>query len=189
MKSRFFIWSFGIGAWSLGLALFAFWTLNSADADEKSHKLQTVSLKKMADSLHAVIAANQLIDAEQEGQGLMKDQKATHASLLRRANLSIQQHGAEFSYTLRSLHPINPDAAPQTQVEQTGLEKTGEQDAEPFMTEETLGGRSYFTAIYPHRATGASCVECHNRHPDSPRRDYRAGDVMGAIVVRIPLEF
>ena len=32
-------------------------------------------------------------------------------------------------------------------------------------------------------------MECHNQHPRSPRRDFKLNDVMGAIVVRVPLEF
>ena len=52
-----------------------------------------------------------------------------------------------------------------------------------------LGGRSYFTAIYADRATLPSCVSCHNQQPRSPKKDFKLGDVMGAIVVRVPLEF
>jgi len=162
------------------------WTFS---AEEKAHKLQTVSLRKMADSLHAVIAANRQIEAELRAAEPTRSTRPVHAEVLRRANLSIQQHGAEFSYTLRSLHPINPSAGPQTEVEQRGLEAVARQSSEPFMTEETLGGRSYFTAVYADRATLASCVECHNTHPKSPKRNHQTGEVMGAIVVRIPLEF
>ena len=97
--------------------------------------------------------------------------------------------GAEFSYTLRSLWPINPSYGPQTQAEQAGLEAVRTKPAQPYYTEEELGGRSYFTAVYPDRATLPSCVACHNQHPRSPKRDFKEGDVMGAIVVRVPLEF
>jgi hypothetical protein len=162
------------------------WTFS---AEEKAHKLQTVSLRKMADSLHAVIAANRQIEAELRAREPAQTGRPPHAEVLRRANLRIQQRGAEFSYTLRSLHPINPSASPQTEVEQLGLESMALEPSEPFMTEETLGGRSYFTAVYADRATLPSCVECHNAHPRSPKQDYQLGDVMGAIVVRIPLEF
>jgi hypothetical protein len=162
------------------------WTFS---AEEKAHKLQTVSLRKMADSLHAVIAANRQVDAELRASEAIGSTRPVHAVVLRQANLSIQQHGAEFSYTLRSLHPVNSSAGPQTEVEQRGLEFVANRPKEPFMTEETLGGRSYFTAVYADRATLPSCVECHNNHPKSPKNDYRHGDVMGAIVVRIPLEF
>ena len=61
--------------------------------------------------------------------------------------------------------------------------------SEPFYTEEELGGRSYFTAVYADRATLPSCASCHNRHPGSPKKYFQDGDVMGAIVVRVPLEF
>lgn len=33
----------------------------------------------------------------------------------------------------------------------------------------------------------ASCVDCHDNHPDTPRRDWREGDVRGVLEVRIPL--
>ena len=33
----------------------------------------------------------------------------------------------------------------------------------------------------------ASCIKCHNEHPDSPRRDWNEGDVRGVLEVEIPL--
>jgi adenylate cyclase len=33
-----------------------------------------------------------------------------------------------------------------------------------------------------------SCVECHNSHPDSPKRDWREGDVRGILEVSHPLD-
>lgn len=32
-----------------------------------------------------------------------------------------------------------------------------------------------------------SCVQCHNTHPESPKQDWKAGDVRGALEVTIPL--
>jgi len=158
-------------------------------SDEKSHLLRTVSLRKMADSLHAVIAANRLVYLELATQDGHRGRLPVHAQVLRQANFAIQTEGAEFSYTLRSLDPINPRQGPQTEVEQKGLRMVAQKPEESFMTEEVLGGRSYYTAIYAERATLSACVECHNAHPDSPRRDVQLGDVLGAVVVRIPLEF
>lgn len=169
----------------------------------KAHKITTISTRKMADSLHAVIAADReaysrlvvqrlAFDPPQlEASEPWKERNGlpVHARLLREAGTSIQKRGAEFSYALRSLWPINPSHGPQTEVEQTGLEFVARHPDQRYYTEETLGGRSYFTAIYPDRATLPSCVDCHNRHPGSPRRDFQAQDVMGAIVVRVPLEF
>ena len=170
---------------------------------EKSHKLTSISPRKMADSLHAVIAADRDAYARLIVQRLHADEHRlpatenwrearglpVHAQMLREAGQNIQKRGAEFSYTLRSLWPINENYGPQTEVEQAGLEHVARHPGENYYTEELLGGRSYFTAIYADRATLPSCVECHNQHPRSPRRDFKLDDVMGAIVVRVPLEF
>jgi hypothetical protein len=160
-------------------------------APEKAHKLTSVSTRKLADSLHAVIVADRDMYLEQvaEVAGTNSLSLPSHAQMLRLAAQGIQQRGAEFSYTLRSLWPVHPKNGPQTQVEQEGLERVRKDPAQPVYVEEELGGRSYFTAIYAERATRASCVDCHNRNPHSPRRDYRPDDVLGALVVRVPLEF
>lgn len=161
-------------------------------APEKTHKLTTISTRKMADSLHAVIAADRQAYVALVAQRLQsgaKPELPVHAQQLRAAARSIQQRGAEFSYTLRSLQPINENQGPQTEAEQAGLEFVTQHPNEAFYTEEELGGRAYFTAVYADRATLAACVDCHNAHPQSPRRDLKLGDVMGGIVVRVPLEF
>jgi hypothetical protein len=102
---------------------------------------------------------------------------------------AVQKKGAEFHYVLRSLWPINPRNAPETATEKTGLKSVLEHPDSNYYAEESLGGRRYFTAVYPDRATVPSCVECHNAHPTSGKRDFKLGDVMGGIVVRVPLEF
>jgi hypothetical protein len=33
----------------------------------------------------------------------------------------------------------------------------------------------------------AACVECHNAHPSSPKKDFKVGDVMGGLVISFPL--
>ena len=172
-------------------------------SEEKSHKLTTISPRKMADALYAVIAADRRAYAELIVQRLHADEhrlpatenwRAAHglpvpAQMLQAAAQDIQRSGGEFSYTLRSLWPINENYGPQTQAEQTGLEYVAGHPGENFYTEEMLGGRSYFTAVYADRATLPSCIECHNQHPRSPRRDFKLNDIMGGIVVRVPLEF
>lgn len=29
-----------------------------------------------------------------------------------------------------------------------------------------------------------SCADCHNRHPNSPKKDFKKGDLIGAIIMR-----
>ncbi len=43
-------------------------------------------------------------------------------------------------------------------------------------------------AIYADRAVSSSCVACHNSHPHSSKTDFSMHDVMGGLVIEIPLE-
>lgn len=152
--------------------------------------------QEMADALHSVIAADREVFAryfEQYDAAEKNSNKGAEspipAHLLRQASERIQQKGAEFHYVLRSLWPINPNSAPQTATEKEGLQFVLEHPDTNFYSEETLGGRLYFTAVYPDRASMASCVDCHNQHEDSPKKDFKQGDIMGGMVVRVPQEF
>ncbi len=53
--------------------------------------------------------------------------------------------------------------------------------------EEKLGNQKYFTAVYADTAVAQACVSCHNEHKDSPRKDFKLKDVMGGVVIRIPI--
>ncbi len=52
-------------------------------------------------------------------------------------------------------------------------------------TVETTDGRVLRYAVADRMR--ASCIQCHNEHPDSPRRDWKEGDVRGVLEVEIPL--
>jgi hypothetical protein len=156
----------------------------------------TFKPQEMADALHSVIAADRQVFATHFEQYRAAERSATSsaqlpipAHLLRQASEAIQQKGAEFHYVLRSLWPINPNSAPETATETEGLKFVLEHPDSNYYSEESLGGRRYFTAVYPDRASLASCVDCHNQHKDSPKKDFKLGDIMGGMVVRVPLEF
>ena len=94
--------------------------------------------------------------------------------------------GIGFSYLLLSPWPVNQQNRARTDVERTGLEQVA-RSAQPLYADEVLDGKRYFVAIYPDLAVAEACVSCHNQHPDSPRRDFKVGDVMGGVVIRFPL--
>jgi hypothetical protein len=93
-----------------------------------------------------------------------------------------------FSYSLQSLWPVNSQNAPRTDAEKAGLQYVVDNKGENYYTVETLGDTKYFTAVYPDVAVAPVCVSCHNEHKDSPKRDFEMGDVMGGVVIRIPME-
>ena len=45
-----------------------------------------------------------------------------------------------------------------------------------------------YTYMFPDIAVVKACVECHNDHKDSPKNDWRLGDVMGATTWMYPQE-
>jgi hypothetical protein len=109
--------------------------------------------------------------------------------MIRRAAESIQSKGAEFSYALRSLHPSDPRNEPQTELEQRGLAFVASHPTQNYYGQEMLGGRRYFTAVYPDIPAAAACIDCHNRRSASIPQRHKVGEIMGGIVVRVPLEF
>jgi hypothetical protein len=100
----------------------------------------------------------------------------------------VAERDAGFTYSLLSLWAVNKQNMPKTAVEREGLEALVANPATPFYKEEVLGGTTYFTAVYPDKAISPACVSCHNGHKDSPRADFKLNDVMGGVVLRIPMQ-
>ena len=107
------------------------------------------------------------------------------AQMFRMGAARVQKRNTGLSYALLSLWPINKQNGPRTDLEKAGLQAVAAQPAQRFSGDEVLGGKHYFVAVYPDKAVSAACVGCHNDHPESPRSDFKVGDVMGAIVIRV----
>jgi hypothetical protein len=175
----------------------------TAKTPERAKPNAVVRPQDMADALRSVIAAEREVYTKLIVQRLQHDQpviKATEnwekdktlivpCQKLRLAAEAIQTKGAEFAYTLRARAPLNPRNAPETEVERLGLEAVARHPETNYYANETLGGRRYLTAVYADKAISPACASCHNEHPRSEKKDWKQGDVMGGLVVRIPLEF
>lgn len=109
------------------------------------------------------------------------------AQMFRAGSEAVAEVTDEFTYSLQSLWPINKQNAPKTPLEEEGLQYTVDNPGENFYGEEKLGDVTYFTAVYPDVAVSPACTTCHNDHKDSPRTDFDIGDVMGGVVIRVPL--
>lgn len=93
-----------------------------------------------------------------------------------------------FTYSLQSEWPINKQNAPKTAMEKEGLQYIGKNPGKNFYGEEKIGDQVFFTAVYPDVAVSPACIDCHNDHKDSPRADFKMDEVMGGVVIRIPLK-
>jgi len=119
-----------------------------------------------------------------------KDDKALvlPAQMFRLASELVAKENSNFSYALVSLWAINKQNKPRTKVEKEGLAFLNKNPQKNYYSEEELGGKRYFTALYADKAIAKACVSCHNDHKDSPRTDFKLGDTMGAVVIRIKLD-
>jgi hypothetical protein len=170
---------------------------------------------KVADLLHAVMEADRTVYTKQVVNRLVKEQvlqivnpnskqpepfeaseqwKTEHgklplpAQMFRMGAEAVAKKNVGMSYALLSQWPVNKQNLPKTEVEKAGLKAVVDNNgSKPHYGEEQLGGQKYFTAVYADTAVAAACVDCHNDHKDSPRRDFEIGDVMGGVVVRLPL--
>ena len=161
-----------------------------------------VSYQQMADALHAVMEADRTVYTRVVVNRLQNEEKVITASehwqddkalplpaqMFRFGAEMVAERNAGFSYSLLSEWAVNKQNLPRTPVETEGLKAVAADPTKPFYKEETLGGTSYFTAVYPDKAISQACVSCHNGHKDSPRTDFKLNDVMGGVVLRIPMQ-
>jgi hypothetical protein len=182
-------------------SVLSFGLASAATADDM------VSVKVMADALHLVLDSDRTVYTQKIVNRLVKKEKVIKASehfeddqalalpaQMFRFGSELAMKRSEglpdvnFSYSLQSLWPVNKQNAPKTKAEKEGLKYVAENRGKNYYTTETLGGKKYFTAVYADTGVAPVCVACHNKHPDTPKSDFKLGDVMGGVVIRIPLE-
>jgi hypothetical protein len=173
-----------------------------AAAGCKKHDPQgSVTARQMADAVFAVLSADRAVYAHEVVERLQDQEAVIRASERYRDDKALPlpaqmfRMGADrarkattgMTYALLSPWPINKQNAPRTDAEKTGLRRVAE-TGQSHYAEEVLGGERYFTAVYPDKAVSPACAGCHNAHRDSPRHDFKVGDVMGGVVIRILLK-
>ena len=163
-------------------------------------KLPGIPPQQVADYVHAIIEADRtvysthVVDPLQK-KGILRASEQwgnqntlpLPAQLLQAAGRLVAEKGKGIRYRLISLWPIYERNAPATTFERTGLESMIANPQQPYTGVIASGKLKYFQAIYPDIAVASTCVECHNAHSRSPKRDFQLNDVMGGIVITIPL--
>jgi uncharacterized protein DUF3365 len=161
-----------------------------------------VSYKDMADALHAVMESDRTVYTRMVVNRLQNEEKVIKASehfkddkalplpaqMFRFGAEMVAEKKMPFSYSLLSLWPVNKQNLPKTALEKKGLEAVAKDGSKAFYGEETLGKTKYFTAVYADKAVAPACVSCHNEHKDSPKTDFKIGQTMGGVVIRIPMK-
>jgi hypothetical protein len=109
------------------------------------------------------------------------------AQFLRESSELAEMTGTKVRYRLIGLWPINKQNGAATEFERQGLKEVQIHPERPFTGTLTSGKEQFFEAVYADRAVTQACIGCHNAHPNSPKRDFKIDDVMGGIVISIPL--
>jgi len=109
------------------------------------------------------------------------------AQLLMESGRHVGKKGLGIQYRLISLWPINKRNIATNPLQSIGLGTILTQPTRPFTGITKVGNTRYYEAVYPDLAVSQACIGCHNAHPDSPKRDFKLNDVMGAIVISIQL--
>ncbi|MCA9473326.1 MAG: DUF3365 domain-containing protein [Nitrospirales bacterium] len=171
-------------------------------SENPSHSLakDVVAAEQVAEFIHAILDADRtlytthVVQRMQENNVVKAEEswkKETAlplpAQMLTLSGLHVKGKGMGLEYRLISLWPIYEKNRPATWFERTGLEAIEGDPSKPFTGVIKKDGRRYFTAIYADTAISSSCVNCHNAHPLSPKKNYKLNDVMGGMAISFPL--
>ncbi len=187
-------WSGLVGACLLIVGL---WTLSYGKRGTDDVPL--IHPQRVADYVHAVVEADRTIYTKHVVERMQEKGitfAAEHweqrnalplpAQFLKYSGRLAAESGSGIRYGLISLWPIR--SGPATEFEREALEEVLKRPEQPYAGVVKSGKRRFYQAVYADRAVSKTCVTCHNTHLLSPKRDFKLNDVMGGIVITIPLE-
>ena len=181
----------------IGLAIGPTQDLQSATPAPPS----SLSPEKVSDYLHSIIEADRKIYTtyvvkRMQDQGIVlaredwesKNAIPLPAQFLHYSSKLVAESGHGIRFRLISLWPIHRRNGPATEFERKGLERLQDAPDTPQRGIVTSGKRKFFQSIYADKGITMACISCHNAHPLSPKRDFQLGDLMGGVVITIPLD-
>lgn len=169
-------------------------------ADKNALGPASVPAKVVADLLHAVIMAHRnfytihivnpllqegIVDVSENWRA--KNALPLPVQLLQETSAMAELAALDIHYHLISHWPINKANAPVTEFEQRGLEAIQAHPTQPYSSTFVSGNGRRFGTVYADLAVTRVCIDCHNTHSNSPRSDFKVGDVMGGLVISFPL--
>ena len=159
--------------------------LGCTSLQETTHQERTALYILETAKAFRTVYANSIIEQTKRASITPKEDwaKDDHAIML--PIQFIKAAGSEihdFELGLIGLTPIYRSNLPKTPAEAEALKKLITNPQQKLVT---FSEGNQFKAISADFAIAQTCADCHNSHPNSSRRDYKQGDLMGAIIVRV----
>ena len=108
------------------------------------------------------------------------------STFLKEVSDGIKQKGI-YSYDLLSKWNINKEKGLTTDFEKEAFDYLYNKKGKVFSRFLIHNGLYTLRYATPDIASAETCTTCHNVHEDSPKNDLEVGDVMGILVVNIPI--
>ena len=185
----------------LGVALFSLLVLPLPAGSGEQPAGGGIPPQVVADYIHAIIQADRTLYTTHVVERMETHQVVTSqeywkqtkslplpAQMLLLSGLHVEQQGLGLQFRLASLHPIYEKNGPTTDFERAGLAAVLDDPSRPYSGIIQRGTQKFFKAIYADHAVSVACINCHNGHVLTYKKDYKLGDVMGGIVVSFPIQ-
>ena len=184
------------GGLSVVLCVFGSWGTGHAGKESAG----SVALETVVDYIHSVLEADRTfytvhVVERIQRKGLIKSSEKWRsesalplpAQFFQESSSLAELTGSKVRYRLISLNPINKQNGPRTEFEQKALEAIMARPEQPYKGLVKEEGGRYFQALYADYAVSPGCVTCHNADPRSAKRDYKLKDVLGGVLISIPV--
>jgi len=188
----------GLAVGIISTCLLGQWVISAAS--EERIPLKGISPKIVANYIHSIVQADRTfytseIVERMQTRGVVTASEhwkedgdlPLPAQFLLETGRLVAGESNGIRFRLISNWPINRRNSPTTEFERTALTKILANPDRPYTGVTTKGKTRVFQALYADKALSYRCADCHNVHPRSSRRDFKVGDVMGGILVTIPL--
>jgi serine/threonine protein kinase len=177
---------------------FGLWELSRLS----KHLVRSSALESAAQQSEILNEVNNLYSADVVERAKLKGVEATHDYATRKgaiplpATLTIElgRHLGERSESgvqvrLYSDHPFRSrtDGGPKDDFERDALAELPEDPAKPYFRFEEFQGRPSLRYATAQRMQ-QTCVQCHNGHEDSTKKDWKVGDIGGVLEIIRPLD-
>ena len=196
MNMRGFLLGLAVG--TIFTCLLGQWVFSAAS--KETEPFRGISPEIVADYIHSVVEADRTFYTKEIVERLQRRGIVTAsehwkesgdlplpAQFVLEAGRLVAQQPIGIRFRLISSWPINVRNSPTTEFERTALTKILWNTDRPYTAVTTVDGARVFQALYADKAVSQICADCHNGHVKSPKRNFKVGDVMGGILLTIPL--